>query len=128
MRRIVSVFVMWTVPFFCFGWGAGLSSQIDDALDAFDDHFLEKIVIGYLDEGEEESWNLGLDRRDNYWIVGVCDYDCEDIDLCAEGECDSGSEDIALVYLDNVSSIEIEVDMYKCDEAYCYYAVLILRD
>ena len=66
--------------------------------------------------------------RDDYIVFGVCDYDCDDMDVCANDECDYDSSRYAGVFVDRTSSIDIEVSMFECDEVYCYYALILLRD
>ena len=115
------------VPFVVSGWGAGLSGLISDLLEEFEDNFLETMLVGHLEEGESESWDIGLDR-DEYIAIALCDYDCDDIDICVNDECDSDTSDVAAVYVERTSILDISVEMYECDEAYCYYAVVIFSE
>ncbi|MDE0158857.1 MAG: hypothetical protein OXN24_02160 [Candidatus Dadabacteria bacterium] len=123
-----TLLVALVAPAFVVGWAGGVSEQIEDVLETLDDYPLEKVVIGRLGNGDDTSWSIGLDQRDDYVVIGVCDYDCDDIDLCANGKCDKDRDALPFVEVDDTRSIEIEVSMYKCDFSFCFYAVVILRN
>lgn len=118
------------IPTLAFGWAGGLSYQIEDVIDAFDEEaYLEKVIVGRLGEDDRATWNIAIDRPGDYWVVGVCDSDCADIDICAEDECDYEKEDIAVVRVFNaIKSLKVEVDMYECDFSFCYYGIVVLRE
>ena len=116
-----------------FGFGFGISDQIDDIIENLEDedYVLENLIVGKLEDGESVTWNLRHLKRDRYLLAAVCDYDCDDIDICVsdddDEECDTDTEDLALVEFRG-SSLEIEVDMYNCEEIYCYYGLLVFRE
>lgn len=115
-----------------FGFAFGLSEQIEEVVDLFedDDALLERLMVGRLEEDESSTWSIGLDR-DRYYVAALCDRDCDDIDICVstkdDTECDTDIGDLALVSVRG-SDLEIEVDMYDCEEVYCYYAVLVFQE
>lgn len=97
----------------------------------------ERVLIGKLREDAEVTYTLhGF--RDGYYIVsGVCDYDCDDIDLCVTSDrtgddwedCDTASDDFPIVDLWSDGTIRVELDMYSCDTSRgCYYGIIIERE
>ena len=62
----------------------------------------------------------------------VCDWDCDDIDVCVvdddfDEKCDNDFGNTAIVMLRG-AGLKIEVDMYECDGPYCFYGLLVFRD
>ena len=97
----------------------------------------ERVLIGKLREGTEVTYTL-RGFRDGYYIIsGICDYDCDDIDLCVTSDgtgddwedCDNASDDFPIVDLWSDGTIRVELDMYSCDTSRgCYYGIIIERE
>ena len=131
-RRVVASSLLFLIPFAVFGWGAGLSKEIDDLLDAWfdihEDSYLEMVLVAHLEEGEDDEWQVDVDPAD-YFVLAVCDYDCEEIDLCANETCNDNEQDMVVgVYVSRATSIDVSLEMVECDEPYCYYAILIVQN
>jgi hypothetical protein len=93
------------------------------------------IVSGWLDEDEEEVHYLDLRSGTDYEIMGVCDTDCEDLDLSLyDSSGDLVDEDLLM---DDFPMLEfigprdgefrLEVGMVTCTVEPCEYGVLVLR-
>jgi hypothetical protein len=90
-------------------------------------------VSGGLQQGQ--SWNVpaqlqpGLDYR----IVGVCDRDCADLDLVvfdAQGavvtqDTSTTSQPVVAIQPAYLGNFTVQVQMFNCTVAPCYYAVAL---
>jgi hypothetical protein len=86
-----------------------------------------------LGQGAEESYSLTLRSGWTYQILGVCDNDCSDLDLKIIDENgntiaeDELADDAPIVEVTPkwTGKFTLEVNMYRCREAPCYYAVSV---
>ena len=118
-----------------FGFGFGVSDQIEDLIDMAedDDWELDTLIVARLEDDADTTWTIGsLNRYDEYLVTVVCDWDCDDIDVCVvdddfDEKCDNDFGNTAIVMLRG-AGLKIEVDMYECDGPYCFYGLLVFRD
>lgn len=86
-----------------------------------------------LGQGAEESYSLTLRSGWTYQILGVCDTDCSDLDLKIIDENgntiaeDQLEDDAPIVEVTPkwTGKFTLEVNMYRCSDAPCYYAVSV---
>ena len=115
-----------------FGFGFGISEQIEDMVQLFEDeaYVLDRLLVGRLEDGASSTWSFDA-AHDTYIIAAVCDYDCDDVDICVstagDTVCDEDTDDFPLVSVRG-SDLQIEVAMFNCSESYCYYGVLVFQD
>ena len=91
-------------------------------------------VRGSLDQGEDEEFELELEAGTQYFVVGVCDGDCEDMDLVLtdgdgdEVEADREMDDVPMLAIEGQSgSFVLSVQMATCNVNPCYYGVRVFR-
>ncbi len=98
---------------------------------------MEDLVIaagpfyGYADSGASQSFLLPVHEDREYTIVGVCDGDCDDLDLRIYNS--SGAllaEDVLEDALPGVNltpdmdgEVTVEIDMVSCSNEPCFFAV-----
>ena len=93
------------------------------------------IYTGSLNANADESHWITLEGGEEYALLGVCDEDCEDIDLYLyddngrEIDSDALSDDVPVVLVTPSArtSYRVQVNMYDCDVEPCYYAVGVYR-
>lgn len=86
-----------------------------------------------LGDGASERYTLQLQAGRDYVIHGVCDADCSDLDLKILDENgrmiseDASTDDQPVVTVTPrwTGRFELEVAMFACAEAPCYYAVSV---
>jgi hypothetical protein len=86
---------------------------------------------GGLNNDREEKFSLSLSEGMNYQLIGVCDNDCEDMDLVvydpSGGEVDSDRLTDALPILDFTAAFSgeyrVAVDMVSCSLDPCAYEI-----
>jgi hypothetical protein len=89
-----------------------------------------------LRNGRERSHYVRLRRRVSYTIIGVCDLDCDDLDLFAYDENgnlvdeDIETDDIPILSITPrwTGEFRIRVDMYSCTVNPCWYGFHIYRN
>ncbi len=82
-----------------------------------------------------DSKTYYLTAGERFDIVGVCDQDCNDIDLYLydnNGNLitqDSGTDDVPLVGVDiyRTGSFTVKTKMYNCRTSSCYYGLAVFR-
>jgi len=87
--------------------------------------------IDTLDRNRSEYLTVNLQGGTSYALVGVCDEDCQDLDLRLYDEngnlvsSDNSSDDIPVVSVTPSWSgqFQIKATMYECSTSYCYYGV-----
>ncbi len=89
--------------------------------------------IDRLEPGATDAIDFQLEADVEYVVIGVCDTDCDDLDLRLKDE--NGNvidEDLASDDFPNVEvtpswtgRFDLEVVMANCSESYCYYGVAI---
>ena len=86
---------------------------------------------GALPVGGKERFTLPVENGVSYKILGVCDNDCQDVDLRVFnmngqniGE-DVTDDDIPIVELQptGTGTVQLEANMIKCTSTPCYHAV-----
>lgn len=88
-----------------------------------------------LGEGATDRYEVQLTEGANYAVHGVCDNDCTDLDLKIYDENnnliaeDTSTDDQPIVQVTPRWSgkFRLEVLMYDCNSAPCYYAVSVYR-
>jgi hypothetical protein len=99
------------------------------------DYDLVTVKSGRLRRREGESLSVTMSRGNRYAIVGVCDEDCNDIDLRLYDEndnlidSDTSSDDKPVVVVSPRWSGEyrLRVTMARCSANPCYYGVGLFR-
>ncbi len=94
-----------------------------------------EIVTGRLDDGGSDWVNIEIPAGNTYYILGVCDNDCLDLDLelySANNEQlskDNESDDYPLVSVTPTERTvyRVKVVMANCSEAPCRYGVAVYR-
>ncbi|GEM_PF-984663 len=131
------------IPFISSGLQA--QSYADDVWDQLQDwhddytddgYSVESYVVGKLDEDDTYSWTFWLDGGTDYTIIGVCDEDCDDIDLSImDDDGDMVDEDfleddypIVSVSPRRDGAYTIDVDMYECNVEPCFFGIAIFSD
>lgn len=90
-------------------------------------------VVGTLPQGEDEEFEVELDSGSQYFVVGVCDGGCSDLDLVLsrgddEVEADREMDDVPMLALQNQSgTFVLSVQMATCSSSECHYGVRIFR-
>lgn len=91
-------------------------------------------VQGTLPQGEDEEFELDLEAGSTYFVVGVCDGDCSDLDLVLtsrngeEVEADRELDDVPMLAIENQSgSFVLSVQMATCSSSECHYGVRVFR-
>jgi hypothetical protein len=91
-------------------------------------------VRGALDDGEDEEFELELEAGTQYFVVGVCDGDCSDLDLVLtdsdgeEVEADREMDDVPMLAIEGQSgTFVLSVQMADCSADPCYYGVRVFR-
>lgn len=92
-------------------------------------------VGGRLAQGADEEFELEIEAGTTYFVVGVCDGGCSDLDLVltdASGkEVDSDREldDVPMLALQGLRGTHVlSVAMATCGSAACEYGVRVFRD
>lgn len=90
-------------------------------------------VRGTLPEGEDEEFELELEAGTQYFVVGVCDGGCSDLDLVLtrgddEIESDRELDDVPMLAIQNQSgTFVLSVQMATCSSNECHYGVRVFR-
>jgi hypothetical protein len=89
-----------------------------------------------LDEGRSDNYNLQLTAGKDYYLLGVCDNDCSDLDISLYNQNgqliqeDTASDDKPLVLATPRANgrYQMRVTMASCSSEPCYYSVGVYRD
>lgn len=92
-------------------------------------------VVGTLAQGGDEEYELDLRSGVSYFIVGVCDGGCSDLDLVlsdASGEevdSDRELDDVPMLALEaeRTGSYVLSVQMATCSSSQCHYGVRVFQ-
>ena len=90
-------------------------------------------VVGTLPQGEDEEFEVELASGSQYFVVGVCDSGCSDLDLVLsrgsdEVESDREMDDVPMLSISGESgTFVLSVQMATCSSAQCHYGVRIFR-
>lgn len=91
-------------------------------------------VLGQLAQGDDEEFELDLESGSQYFVVGVCDGRCTDLDLVLtdrsgeEVEADREMDDVPMLAIQGQSgSFVLSVQMATCSSNQCHYGVRIFR-
>ena len=91
-------------------------------------------VLGTLAQGDDEEFELELEAGSQYFVVGVCDGDCSDLDLVLtdsdgdEVEADREMDDVPMLAIDGQSgNFVLTVQMATCGARECHYGVRVFR-
>lgn len=111
--------------------------QLQDWYDDYssDGYSVKNYIIGTLNEDEEDSWTFYFEGGYDYKLVGVCDEDCDDIDMAIYDDKgrlldeDVLDDDFPIVDLTNArsGSYTVELDMYSCSVEPCYFGFAIFK-
>lgn len=91
--------------------------------------------VGALRSGQPQYWEVQLARGATYQIVGVCDEDCNDVDMevyDAQGRSvgsDTLADDYPRVQLTPSASgtYSVKIWLHQCSTEPCYAAARVLR-
>jgi hypothetical protein len=107
--------------------------QLQQASSAFISAGYTPIIAdgGSLAQGETMTYTVTLQTGASYMLMGVCDQDCMDLDLALyDGygyliSTDKTEDDLPVVDLTVATGgdFTLQVTMYQCSEAICYYGV-----
>ena len=113
-------------------------NQLQDWYDDYSDdgYSVKNYVVGTLDEDEQDSWTFYFEGGFDYKLVGVCDENCDDIDMAIYDDKgrlideDTLSDDYPIVSLVGARSgrYRIELDMYSCSVEPCYFGFAIFYE
>lgn len=91
-------------------------------------------VTGRLAQGDDEEFELDLESGSQYFVVGVCDGGCSDLDLVLtrsggdEVEADRELDDVPMLAIQGQSgSFVLSVQMATCSADQCHYGVRVFR-
>lgn len=114
--------------------------QVDAQIDAISAQYraagyskISKTFHGELDEDDSAYYDLELSDRYEYIAIGVCDEDCDDLDLVIyDSAGDAIAEDVendAVPVIagrpDYLGRYKMEVEMVDCDSEPCSYGVTL---
>ena len=86
---------------------------------------------GGLGRGERERHTLSVRQGGEYLVLGVCDEDCNDLDLrlynqagnLIDEDTSADGDPVINLRAGQTGSMTVEVIMYSCRTAPCYYAL-----
>jgi hypothetical protein len=115
-----------------------LRAQINRADSLYRDRGYSRVMGPEMDglgEGANDSYSVQLREGSSYAIHGVCDTDCSDLDLKIFDENnnliseDTSTDDQPIVQVTPkwTGNFKLQVVMYDCNSAPCYYAVSVYR-
>lgn len=94
----------------------------------------DEAVRGTLAEGADEEFELELESGTNYFVVGVCDGGCSDLDLVLtdgsgeEVESDRELDDVPMLAIQGQSgNFVLSVQMATCSSSECHYGVRVFQ-
>lgn len=117
-------------------WEAIVAEQVAEVDKLFEDEGYEpshELQTGYMSTDETTTTQLDLDPG-RYVFVGVCDGDCEDLDLAVHSPSgtllgsDSEDDDVPVIEIDVASAGEYSftAGMASCRTDTCFYGVRVL--
>jgi antitoxin component YwqK of YwqJK toxin-antitoxin module len=118
---------------------AQLGSYFSDIENANEDVSIGPMFhsfLGDLSESGRETVSLTFPENERLLFYGVCDNDCEDLDLVvkdaagnvlAEDTLDDSFPQTVLTTGSGGTTVQVEVSMAKCTVEPCYYAVGVSR-
>jgi hypothetical protein len=91
-------------------------------------------MVGTLNKGGSGDWGLKLYKGRSYFIVGVCDNDCPDVDLALEDvdgfeiASDTAADDLPVIRFTPSATDDYWVvpKMHDCRAEPCAYGILVL--
>lgn len=103
---------------------------------AADYAYASDLLIGELEPGDSDGFELELEGYADYIIVGVCDVDCDDLDLVVydpeedEAAADVETDDAPVIHVRGEGTYWVEVLMPGCSAGTCLWAaqVFVKRD
>lgn len=90
-------------------------------------------VMGTLAQGDDEEFEVELESGSQYFVVGVCDTGCSDLDLVLtrgddEIESDRKLDDVPMLAIaDQSGTFVLSVQMATCESSQCHYGVRIFH-
>jgi hypothetical protein len=94
----------------------------------------DEAVRGTLAEGDDEEFELELESGTQYFVVGVCDGGCSDLDLVLtdgdgdEVEADREMDDVPMLAIEGQSgNFVLSVQMATCSSSECHYGIRVFR-
>lgn len=105
--------------------------EIAETLGVATQEMSQKPYVESLWQDESSYFPLKLKEGKNYAILGVCDKDCEDIDLKLYDnngkiiDYDTASDNTPLVTVttEETQELKIKIEMSTCAVAPCYYGI-----
>jgi hypothetical protein len=113
-----------------------IATQLDSAAVLMGGNGFEPVdnaVTGTLPQGEDEEFEVDLEAGAQYFVVGVCDGGCSDLDLVLtrdgnEVQADRELDDVPMLAVQNQSgTFVLSVQMATCSSSECHYGVRIFR-
>jgi hypothetical protein len=115
-------------------WESQVADYLKRAANTLTDRGYEKThdtQIGSLHNEESESFTLTLHAGTKYALVGVCDNDCNDLDLRLydadddEVDSDVATDDVPIVQVtpSETQRFRVKVIMSSCKASPCWYGI-----
>ena len=90
------------------------------------------VYMGSLEDGSTETLTVDLEEGVNYLILGVCDQDCDDLDLALyQGSSlvdeDLETDDFPIVQVEPTAdrTYRLRITMASCEEEPCRYGIAV---
>ncbi|GEM_PF-5072668 len=105
--------------------------EVAETLGIATQEMSQKPYVESLWQDESSYFPLQLKEGKNYAILGVCDKDCEDIDLklydhngkIIDYDTSSDNTPLVTVKAEEAQELKIKVEMSTCAVAPCYYGI-----
>ena len=114
-------------------WREQVTEQVDHAAKLLKERGYSKTDIfdGSLDHDASGSLTLSLRAGRQYALLGVCDVDCNDLDLRLYGlndieiESDVEEDDVPVIMItpERDGKFRLKITMVECETSPCFYGV-----
>jgi len=109
--------------------------EIANSFNLGSNKLTQEAHVESLWNNEKDKFTLNLESGKSYAILGICDQDCQDIDLTIYDQnlkiidYDTADDHTPLVNIkpDHSSSYQVEIEMSQCSVSPCAYGVGIFE-
>ena len=116
-------------------WEEQVADQIETIRQALgaDYEYAADLLIGEIEPGDSDGFQMDVSGNSEYMIVGVCDIDCGDLDLVIydpdedQVAMDVESDDAPVLFFQGEGEYWVEVVMANCEADTCLYAVQVFE-